>query len=155
MSVHRGCRAPRGAGRWAWGRGINHLACRVMSCGYQQTSAAGYFENARADVVAKIPPPLGRVLDVGCGAGGEIAPAAEIGTGFAAQAAGLRDRLGFALALTVWETIAWRDAYRWPRERAYRRRVLAPADRFLPTTERARDGALLQGGAPHRMTVFP
>jgi 2-polyprenyl-3-methyl-5-hydroxy-6-metoxy-1,4-benzoquinol methylase len=41
-----------------------------MSCGYQQTSAAGYFENARADVVAKIPPPLGRVLDVGCGAGG-------------------------------------------------------------------------------------
>ena len=46
------------------------LACGVMSCGYQQTSAAGYFENARADVVAKIPPPLGRVLDVGCGAGG-------------------------------------------------------------------------------------
>ena len=40
-----------------------------MSCGYQQTTAAGYFDNARADVVAKLPPPLGRVLDVGCGAG--------------------------------------------------------------------------------------
>jgi 2-polyprenyl-3-methyl-5-hydroxy-6-metoxy-1,4-benzoquinol methylase len=41
-----------------------------MTCGYEQTSASGYFENDRADVVAKLPPPLGRVLDVGCGAGG-------------------------------------------------------------------------------------
>jgi 2-polyprenyl-3-methyl-5-hydroxy-6-metoxy-1,4-benzoquinol methylase len=41
-----------------------------MTCGYEQTSASGYFENERADVVAKLAPPLGRVLDVGCGAGG-------------------------------------------------------------------------------------
>jgi 2-polyprenyl-3-methyl-5-hydroxy-6-metoxy-1,4-benzoquinol methylase len=41
-----------------------------MTCGYEQTSVSGYFENERADVVAKLPPPLGRVLDVGCGAGG-------------------------------------------------------------------------------------
>jgi 2-polyprenyl-3-methyl-5-hydroxy-6-metoxy-1,4-benzoquinol methylase len=41
-----------------------------MTCGYEQTSASGYFENERADVVAKLPLPLGRVLDVGCGAGG-------------------------------------------------------------------------------------
>ncbi len=41
-----------------------------MTCGYEQTSASGYFENERADVVAKLPRPLGRVLDVGCGAGG-------------------------------------------------------------------------------------
>jgi 2-polyprenyl-3-methyl-5-hydroxy-6-metoxy-1,4-benzoquinol methylase len=41
-----------------------------MTCGYEQTSASGYFENERADVVAKLPAPLGRVLDVGCGAGG-------------------------------------------------------------------------------------
>ena len=41
-----------------------------MTCGYAQTSASGYFENERADVVAKLPRPLGRVLDVGCGAGG-------------------------------------------------------------------------------------
>jgi 2-polyprenyl-3-methyl-5-hydroxy-6-metoxy-1,4-benzoquinol methylase len=30
----------------------------------------GYFANTRADVVAKLPRPLGRVLDVGCGSGG-------------------------------------------------------------------------------------
>lgn len=30
---------------------------------------ASYFEHPRADVVARIPRPLGRVLDVGCGAG--------------------------------------------------------------------------------------
>jgi 2-polyprenyl-3-methyl-5-hydroxy-6-metoxy-1,4-benzoquinol methylase len=41
-----------------------------MTCGYEQTSHSGYFENERADVVAKLPRPLGRVLDVGCGAGG-------------------------------------------------------------------------------------
>ena len=41
-----------------------------MTCGYEQTSESGYFENERADVVAKLPRPLGRVLDVGCGAGG-------------------------------------------------------------------------------------
>ena len=31
---------------------------------------AGYYANAREDVVAELPRPLGRVLDVGCGAGG-------------------------------------------------------------------------------------
>ncbi len=31
---------------------------------------AGYYANERADVVAELPRPLGRVLDVGCGAGG-------------------------------------------------------------------------------------
>jgi 2-polyprenyl-3-methyl-5-hydroxy-6-metoxy-1,4-benzoquinol methylase len=41
-----------------------------MTCGYEQTSSSGYFENERADVVAKLAAPLGRVLDVGCGAGG-------------------------------------------------------------------------------------
>jgi 2-polyprenyl-3-methyl-5-hydroxy-6-metoxy-1,4-benzoquinol methylase len=41
-----------------------------MTCGYEQTSASSYFEAERADVVAKLSPPLGRVLDVGCGAGG-------------------------------------------------------------------------------------
>ena len=41
-----------------------------MTCGYEQTSDSGYFENERADVVAKLAAPLGRVLDVGCGAGG-------------------------------------------------------------------------------------
>jgi 2-polyprenyl-3-methyl-5-hydroxy-6-metoxy-1,4-benzoquinol methylase len=31
---------------------------------------SGYYANPRVEVVAKIPPPLGRVLDVGCGSGG-------------------------------------------------------------------------------------
>lgn len=31
---------------------------------------AGYYANERPDVVARLPRPLGRVLDVGCGAGG-------------------------------------------------------------------------------------
>lgn len=30
----------------------------------------GYFANTRPDIVAELPRPLGRVLDVGCGAGG-------------------------------------------------------------------------------------
>jgi 2-polyprenyl-3-methyl-5-hydroxy-6-metoxy-1,4-benzoquinol methylase len=33
------------------------------------TDDPGYFANARADLVAMLPQPLGRVLDVGCGAG--------------------------------------------------------------------------------------
>lgn len=41
-----------------------------MTSGFAQTADAGYFENDRADVVGKLLPPLGRVLDVGCGAGG-------------------------------------------------------------------------------------
>ena len=53
-------------------------------------------------------------------AGADVVHAAEIGTWFSAQAARLREALGFRLVLTVWETIAWRDTYRWPRERGYR-----------------------------------
>ena len=87
--------------------------------------------------------------------GAGIVHAAEIGRWFGAQAAGLRDRLGFKLALTVWETIAWRDAYRWPRERAYRRATLPAADLLLPATERARDGLLLEGADPARIEVCP
>jgi 2-polyprenyl-3-methyl-5-hydroxy-6-metoxy-1,4-benzoquinol methylase len=33
------------------------------------TEASGYYENDRTDLVARLPRPLGRVLDVGCGAG--------------------------------------------------------------------------------------
>jgi glycosyltransferase involved in cell wall biosynthesis len=87
--------------------------------------------------------------------GADLVHAAEIGTWFSAQAAKLRDTLGFKLVLTVWETIAWRDAYRWPRERAYRRAVLPRADLCLAATERARDALLLEGVAPERIEVCP
>ena len=88
-------------------------------------------------------------------AGADIVHAAEIGTWFSAQAARLRERLGFKLVLTVWETIAWRDSYRWPRERGYRRAVLPRADRCLAATERARDALLLEGVAADRVEVSP
>jgi glycosyltransferase involved in cell wall biosynthesis len=85
--------------------------------------------------------------------GADIVHAAELHTWFSAQAAGLRQRLGFRLALTVWETIPFLDAYRWPRERGYRRRVLAAADLMLPATERARRALLLEGADPSRLQV--
>jgi glycosyltransferase involved in cell wall biosynthesis len=87
--------------------------------------------------------------------GADIVHAAEIGTWFSAQAARLRDALGFKLVLTVWETIAWRDAYRWPRERGYRRAVLPHIDRCLAATERARDALLLEGVPADRIDVAP
>jgi glycosyltransferase involved in cell wall biosynthesis len=83
----------------------------------------------------------------------DIVHAAEIGTWHAAQAARLKPRLGFRLALTVWETLAFRDTYRWPRERRYRRDVLAATDVFLATTERARAGLLLEGVPAERIEV--
>lgn len=85
--------------------------------------------------------------------GADIVHAAELNTWFSAQAAGLRTRLGFRLALTVWETIPALEAYRWPRDRAYRRRVLAAADLLLPATERARRALLLEGVDPARLLV--
>jgi glycosyltransferase involved in cell wall biosynthesis len=86
-------------------------------------------------------------------AGADIVHAAELHTWFSAQAAALRERLGFRLALTVWETIPFLDAYRWPRERRYRRQALAHADLLLPATERAHRTLLLEGVEPERMTV--
>jgi glycosyltransferase involved in cell wall biosynthesis len=88
-------------------------------------------------------------------AGADVVHGAEIGTWHSAQAARLKPRLGFALALTVWETIAWRETYRWPRERAYRRAALDRADAFLATTERARAGLLLEGAPAERIAVCP
>ena len=88
-------------------------------------------------------------------AGADIVHSAEIGTWFSAQAAKLRERLGFKLVLTVWETLPWRDAYRWPRERGYRRAVLPRADLCLAATERARDALLLEGVAAGRVEVSP
>ncbi len=86
-------------------------------------------------------------------AGATIVHAAEIGTWFSAQAARLKPKLGFRLAVTVWETLPWRDTYRWPRERGYRRAVLPAADLFLCATHRAREGLLLEGVEDDRIVV--
>lgn len=40
---------------------------------------AGYYSQDRADLVAQLPRPLGRVLDVGCGEGGTAGPLREAG----------------------------------------------------------------------------
>jgi glycosyltransferase involved in cell wall biosynthesis len=93
---------------------------------------------------------LGRALD-----GADIVHAAELGSWHSAQAAAHKPQDGFKLALTVWETIPWLAAYRWPRERAYRRSVLPAADLFLPATKRALQALRLEGVAEDRCRVCP
>ena len=88
-------------------------------------------------------------------AGAEIVHAAEIGTWFTAQAADLRDELGFRLVVTVWETLPWLSTYRWPRERAYRRAVLPEVDLCLAATQRAADTLLLEGVPAAKIEVAP
>ena len=87
--------------------------------------------------------------------GADIVHAAELHTWFSAQAAALRSRVGFRLVLTVWETIPFLNAYRWPRERRYRQATVPVADLLLPTTERARRTLLLEGVDPARLDVCP
>jgi len=87
--------------------------------------------------------------------GASIVHSAELGYWYSWQAARLKRRLGFQLALTVWETLPFVDAYRNFRTRRYRREVLSATDVFLPTTERARRALLLEGAPPERMRVLP
>jgi glycosyltransferase involved in cell wall biosynthesis len=87
--------------------------------------------------------------------GADLVHAAELGYWFSWQAARLKAALGFRLALTVWETLPFADAYRNVRTRRYRRDVLAATDRFLATTERARDALLLEGAPAERIAIAP
>ena len=77
--------------------------------------------------------------------GADIVHSAELGVWFSGQPAALKQRLGFRLVLTVWETIPFRDTFRAFRGRGYRRDALAHADLFLAATERARRCLLLEG----------
>lgn len=88
-------------------------------------------------------------------AGADIVHGAELGYWFTAQAARLRAKLGFRLVATVWETLPFGRAYRNVRTRPYRNLVLAATDRFLATTERAREALLLEGALPERIEVAP
>jgi glycosyltransferase involved in cell wall biosynthesis len=85
----------------------------------------------------------------------DVVHAAELGYWFSWQAARLKAELGFRLALTVWETLPFADAYRNVRTRRYRREVLAATDLFLPVTERARAALELEGALAERMRVCP
>ena len=86
-------------------------------------------------------------------AGADIVHSAELGVWFSGQPAELKQRLGFRLVLTVWETIPFRETFRAFRGRAYRRTALAEADLFLAATERARRCLLLEGADPDRIEV--
>ncbi len=86
-------------------------------------------------------------------AGASIVHSADLATWFSAQAAGLKERLGFRLVLTVWETIPSLATYRWPRERAWRARTLATTDLFVAASKRAQECLLLEGVAPERIVV--
>jgi glycosyltransferase involved in cell wall biosynthesis len=88
-------------------------------------------------------------------AGADIVHAAELGNPFSGGPARLRDRLGYRLVLTVWETIPFRDAFRGFRGRRDRRDVLAAADLYLAATDRARRCLLLEGADPGRIQVSP
>jgi glycosyltransferase involved in cell wall biosynthesis len=87
--------------------------------------------------------------------GADVVHAAELGFWFSWQAARLKPQLGYRLVLTCWETIPFADAYRNVRTRRYRREVLAAADLFLATTERARQALLVEGADPTRVAVAP
>jgi len=87
--------------------------------------------------------------------GAQIVHAAELGYWFSWQAARLKQRLGYRLALTVWETLPFVDAYRNVRTRRYRRRVLGATDLFLAVTERAAEALVLEGAPEERIRVCP
>ena len=88
-------------------------------------------------------------------AGADIVHSQELGYWYSQQAARLKERLGFKLVLTVWETLPFLGAYRNVRTRPYRRRVLEAADLFLAASERAAEALLLEGAAPERIRVAP
>jgi glycosyltransferase involved in cell wall biosynthesis len=87
--------------------------------------------------------------------GADIVHAAEIGVPYSHAPALLRDRLGFRLVLTVWETIPFGEAYRRFRGRRQRRETIPRVDLFLAATERARRMLLLEGAPAERCEVAP
>ncbi len=63
-------------------------AARPASDARARPKPSGYFRNTREETIALLPRPLGRVLDVGCGAGG---------SGPAFRAAGARELVGIEI----------------------------------------------------------
>jgi hypothetical protein len=101
--------------------------------------------------------PKGRAGDIAAGIVGEryladaepayaeadIVHAEELSFWFAADAARRKQRHGFKLVQTIWETLPFLSTYRNRHARRYRSDVLASTDLYLPATERARDALLL------------
>ncbi len=83
----------------------------------------------------------------------DIVHVVELGNWYSAQAARLKQRLGFKLVVSAWETLPLRRSYRNVRTRPYATAVLAAGDVFLAATERARTALLLEGAPPDRVQV--
>jgi glycosyltransferase involved in cell wall biosynthesis len=88
-------------------------------------------------------------------ASADIVHAEELSFWFAADAARRKQRHGYRLVQTVWETLPFLRAYRNRHARSYRDEVLAATDLFLPATERARQALLLEGVEDERILVCP
>jgi glycosyltransferase involved in cell wall biosynthesis len=83
----------------------------------------------------------------------DVVHAEDLSLWFSAQLANARRRHDYRLVVTVWETIPLLDAYRNPHARRFRAATLQGADLFLASSERARDGLLLEGVAPDRIEL--
>ena len=87
--------------------------------------------------------------------GADIVHSLELGIPWSGQAAMLKERLGYRLVLTAWETIPLLGTYRRSRGRGYRERTIPAVDRYLATTERARACLLLEGAPAGKIAVCP
>jgi glycosyltransferase involved in cell wall biosynthesis len=85
----------------------------------------------------------------------DVVHAEELSFWFAADAARRKQRHGYRLVQTVWETLPFLRAYRNRHARRHRDEVLAATDLFLPATDRARQALLLEGVEEERMLLCP
>lgn len=85
----------------------------------------------------------------------DIVHAEELSFWFAADAARRKQRHGYKLVQTVWETLPFLSVFRNRHARQFRAEVLAATDLFLPATERARYALLLEGVPEEKLLVCP
>ena len=83
----------------------------------------------------------------------DIVHAEELHFWFAADVARRKERLGYRLVQTVWETLPLLNAYRNREAKRNRAEVMEATDLFLPATERARDALLLEGIPEEKILV--
>jgi glycosyltransferase involved in cell wall biosynthesis len=106
------------------------------------------------DLAARVPGDAYRDLERHL-RGAAVVHSAELGVWFSRQPALLKERLGYRLVLTVWETIPLLGAYRTARARRYRDETIPAVDLYLATTERTRASLLLEGVPAERIAVCP
>jgi glycosyltransferase involved in cell wall biosynthesis len=88
-------------------------------------------------------------------AAADIVHAEELSFWFSADAARRKERHGYRLVQTVWETLPFLRTFRSRHARRYREEVLAATDLFLPATQRARVALLLEGVPEEQISVCP